>query len=305
MIERFHPWSIALYRLTDSNAHMFLDDVDSEGALDSNGVFGPLFQNKTVANLGLSESLFAERYTHIVDGEIHGEKKIPVGCVLKPASGWQGDGVEFHFNGIDAAEMQRLAGTGDEFLIEQILPPHVYSMQVWPYSFNTLRFLTFYDEGKARIAAVVHKWGTKASGELDNFSKGGLTTFVSGGTMGYTFEDFSPMSMRWGLDGKRRGSDRFPMYDHAYRFERHPESDNQIFGKRIPFWDEAQHMVLDSAKRLYDGGFLRYLGLDVMITPTGPKIIEINPDPGVHLIQVHKPLLSNPEFKRFVDRWTH
>ena len=54
---------------------------------------------------------------------------------------------------------------------------------------------------------------------------------------------------------------------------RHPETGVSIDGFRIPFWQEAVELARDAHLRFDSFG---YLGWDVAITPTGPKIIEAN-----------------------------
>lgn len=302
----FTPWSQALYGLTpdviaDRKDH-YLSDVQSERLLACNPHW-ETYMNKVDAQVNGEAGTFAQRYAWADDGNLFGMPYVDSPCVVKPISGNQGWGVRLRPEGISNGMLRTLAVT-DDFIVEEALQNHSYASEIWPHSSNTIRILTYHDGQSAQVAASVHKWGTNHSGWLDNFTQGGLTTYIQGGIMGYTLEDYSPLELRRNFSGDRCGSDRKGFYNHSYRYDIHPESGARILGKQIPFWREAVAMVLRSAETYHANGWLNYIGYDVIITPDGPRIVELNPEPGVHLIQMHIPLMVNQRFKRFVEQWT-
>jgi hypothetical protein len=217
-------------------------------------------------------------------------------CVIKGVGESSGDGIIFS----DCADNDLLDEIFDNSYSEKLLvskwvEPHEYARKIWPNSGNSLRFLVYSPEGEpSKIAACVHKWGTKFSGHLDNWNKGGLTTQVLNGRLLGTMEDFTTIDQRGGNGSLREPT--FPEQPNIFGY--HPESGIRIMGVEIPFWNEAVEMVLSASEILRDD--LPYIGWDVIITDDGPRIIEGNPWPGIQLIQVHCPLFVDLDFKKFM-----
>ena len=63
---------------------------------------------------------------------------------------------------------------------------------------------------------------------------------------------------------------------------RHPDTHRRLVGARIPFWDE----VLEAAARCGPATGLRYVGADVVVTDSGPLILEVNARPGLQIQNV-------------------
>ena len=64
----------------------------------------------------------------------------------------------------------------------------------------------------------------------------------------------------------------------------------------MPFWEETRQLVLDASSRLK---FMEYVGWDIIISPTGPVILEANINSGMNVLQVHGPLLADPRAKAY------
>lgn len=75
----------------------------------------------------------------------------------------------------------------------------------------------------------------------------------------------------------------------------HP-SYNVLAEGTIPFWKDIFRDSVGMAKLFFGS---EVLGFDFGITPNGPKLMEINTFPGLHYIQMFKPLLSNDVFKNY------
>ncbi|TFH63939.1 MAG: hypothetical protein E4G91_07345 [Candidatus Zixiibacteriota bacterium] len=138
-------------------------------------------------------------------------------------------------------------------LIQEYVEQHEILQRIQPHSLNTLRVVTFInDGGEVEVLATMVKLGLGAS-TVDNLSKGGFAARVDeGGILQKAILEES-------------GS-----YEPA---EKHPTTNQQIEGVRLPFFDEAVALAIRAQLHIPQ---LRTLGWDIAITPKGPIIIETN-----------------------------
>lgn len=61
--------------------------------------------------------------------------------------------------------------------------------------------------------------------------------------------------------------------------ERHPDTGLQLIGRTIPYWDEVMAVSRRAARAVP----LKYLGVDISISRTGPVLLEINVRPGLEI----------------------
>ena len=74
-------------------------------------------------------------------------------------------------------------------------------------------------------------------------------------------------------------------YDGKNYFEVHPDNGNQIFGKKIPYWNEILEISVQTAASFP----LNYLGVDIVIDQQlGPLIMEVNVRPGLGIQLANK-----------------
>ncbi len=66
--------------------------------------------------------------------------------------------------------------------------------------------------------------------------------------------------------------------------ERHPDSGIALVGRKLPFWPE----VVELAHRAARAVPLKYLGVDISISPNGPQLLEINVRPGLEIQNVNQ-----------------
>ena len=66
--------------------------------------------------------------------------------------------------------------------------------------------------------------------------------------------------------------------------DRHPDSNIQLIGRTMPFWPE----IIELAKRAARAVPLKYLGVDISISPDGPQLLEINVRPGLEIQNVNE-----------------
>jgi len=66
--------------------------------------------------------------------------------------------------------------------------------------------------------------------------------------------------------------------------ERHPDSGIQLIGRTLPYWPE----IIDLAQLAARAVPLKYLGVDISISPDGPQLLEINVRPGLEIQNVNE-----------------
>lgn len=66
--------------------------------------------------------------------------------------------------------------------------------------------------------------------------------------------------------------------------DRHPDTGIALLGRALPFWTE----VIALAERAAQAVPLKYLGVDISISPDGPLLLEINVRPGLEIQNVNE-----------------
>ena len=183
---------------------------------------------------------------------------------------------------VEAPALERLVGA-DLQVVVPFIEQAAYARAIFPGSANSIRILTMFEEeaNEAFIAAAVHRFGTTVAGApVDNWSRGGLSAWIDKDTgelgRAYRFRD-----------GELSAHDS------------HPDTGAAIAGTTVPGWPALRRAILDLASQV---PFLPYVGWDVVLTDGGFVILEGNNRSDVNLIQVHRPLLSDPRVRRFYRR---
>lgn len=171
----------------------------------------------------------------------------------------------------------------DGYLATEFVRQHAYAASIYPDATNTVRVLTLWDDETDGpfVAAAVHRFGTRRSAPVDNWTAGGLSALVDVET------------------GRIGRAASYPHAGRIERFGRHPETGTAIEGVYVPGWEAIKARVLAMARTL---PFVPYIGWDIVVTAEGFKVIEGNNCPGINLIQVHFPLLRDPRIRRFYER---
>lgn len=137
-----------------------------------------------------------------------------------------------------------------EVLIEEKIQQHPDLNVLYGGSVNTLRLVTFLkDDGEAVVLNSVFKIGN--SGNVDNFSSGGM----------YTFVDQNGVVMIDAID------------EEGNVYKNHPQTGQLIKCFRVPCYQEAVSMVCKAIKEIPQ---VRYVGFDVAVGKDGPLIVEGN-----------------------------
>jgi hypothetical protein len=305
----FSRWSYFIYELNKHDPRMFINDcadlANINGANEPAGDQKVIF-SKYVESLGAPcpciHAVIVKGHIYIldvmaqtgIDWLLDLIEKSPGGIVFKPMIGSEGIGVAFLKRNAQGYELNGRIATHhdvkavvmqlDNYLITDFVMQHEYAAKLYPQTTNTLRLLTLwdYDTDRPFLAAAVQRIGTSRSYPVDNFimGAGGLSALVD------------PDTGELGCGVYR--SDAGPVR----RYERHPENGNPIDGVYVPRWQETLADILRFSSRM---PYLPLIGWDVVMTPNGYQIIEINPSSGFYVIQVHKPLLADRRVKRFFD----
>lgn len=145
--------------------------------------------------------------------------------------------------------------------LEDVITQHKDMNKLCDTSCNTIRIMTFNNNGKSEILAAVLRVGNGVN-PVDNFHAGGMTAEIDLET------------------GKVINS---ALSKDLQEFKEHPTSKVKFVGFQIPCWDELKQMVL---KASLESDKILVVGWDVAITTDGPIIIEGNRRPGFDVIQV-------------------
>lgn len=220
----------------------------------------------------------------------------PSSLVIKPVGGIQGRGMlilkEVTYSGAEIAGMTvdgrnvafpEIAAHVDQahgiryqghaghtlevsgYILEERLEQHPFFAKVNPYTTNTLRVVTFLGAaGEVNVDFAVARFGRKGH-VADNWDQGGISVHVD---------------PRTGVLG--RGVLK-PKHGGAW-VEQHPDTGVAFRGEQVPLWAEVI-AVCEQAARVTPQ--LRSVGWDVIVTPSGPRIIEGNPDWDLLMVQVH------------------
>jgi hypothetical protein len=132
---------------------------------------------------------------------------------------------------------------------------------------STARIVTCRNErGAFEVTNAVFRMACRANSVVDNFHAGGIVAKVdvATGVLGRAVE-----GGRWGTG--------------TGWHDRHPVTEAQIAGRRLPCWDQA----LDLARRAHGTAFSdqAIIGWDVAILDDGPHLVEANKGPCVDLLQ--------------------
>lgn len=200
--------------------------------------------------------------------------------VAKVTDDCGGKGVDIYNMGDyeDKKDLYNKLIANKQFLLEECIAQNSTMAKLYANSINSLRIITFVaDDGEVIIMNVVLRIGN--GGVVDNFSSGGMYTFVSD-----------------------TGKVLVPAIDEKGNiYKVHPISKERIVDFEIPNFNEVIKYVKKLAKVVPE---VRYVGWDIALTNNGVDVIEGNEYSGVFQI---KPSLSKehigllPKYKKYMD----
>ena len=148
--------------------------------------------------------------------------------------------------------LKRLKETGNDF-VEEYVVQHKDLMRLAPSGLNTLRIVTRLNSNdEVEILGTTFRISIKSS--IDNWSAGNIA---------------APVNISTGIvDGPAFYKDITKPDEY-----RHPITNVEIIGFKIPYWNEALQLAKDAA--LFNKKN-RCIGWDIAITDDGPELIEGN-----------------------------
>lgn len=139
------------------------------------------------------------------------------------------------------------------FLLEERLLPHPALQRLLNGGLSSIRINTFLAKtGTCKIHLAYLRIGAKGKA-TDHSSNGGI---------------YVPIEKETGVLGKG-----FQAAGIDKKISRHPESNCKLEGEVVPMWDQVRHLVEHAAFSIPG---IRWIGWDVVVTPSGPVIIEGN-----------------------------
>ncbi len=220
--------------------------------------------------------------------------QLPVGerVFMKPLGGAEGkklysvhrveDGLRINRQHVDIETASRMITAANRpLIIEDLVEQHPSQAELYPETTNTLRLLTMIDleTHEPFIVIAVQRIGSAASGNVDNWTQGGLSARIDLET------------------GTLSKAARLPRGLELEWFSTHPDSGAAIEGSPVPHWPEVKDVVLRAARAI---SFLEYVGWDVIVGPDGPVVLEANINSGMNVLQVHQPLLADPRVRAYL-----
>ncbi len=146
------------------------------------------------------------------------------------------------------------------FLIEEVIEQNKVLNELNPSCINTIRVVTIYNNGVANVAYACLRIGIDKF--VDNFNSGGMVVPID----------------------ELIGEIKYPAIDKSnHIFYKHPTTNKDIVGFKIPYWNEVIAFCKDLALEVKEVGIV---GWDIAMTPTGPTIIEGNDYPGHDVYQL-------------------
>ena len=188
--------------------------------------------------------------------------------IVKPIDDEGGNGVEkfVYSDDLNCKELYDKLVSNGQLLIEECIKQHEDMNVLYDKSVNTMRMFTFYKNGESFFLQAVLKIGN--GGVVDNFSSGGMYTYVSDAGDVYV--------------------EAIDKNDNIYHT--HTISNHKIVGFKVPMFNEAIDLVKEAAKVIPE---VAYVGWDIAISESGPVIVEGNCFPGV--FQVKPSLVDKKE----------
>jgi hypothetical protein len=303
-----------LWELTRDTVDQYLSDLEYRAVGRINGEANAGLKNKALFHLIVSSThdhLVPDVYGLVRDGDVVTIEQFGGGgsidrlvellgngpVVAKPVTAAKGDDVrilnredgQVHVNGQPVEEETLLGVLGDDR--DLLLMEHVgqadYAATIFPGATNTLRLLTMIDPetGEPFIASGVHRFGTRSSSHIDNWSAGGVSAGIDLET------------------GELEGVVSSPTDDsnETGRLKAHPDTGARIAGVELPSWDRIKETVLDLAATY--SWLWPHVGWDIIVRDDRGAVTVLEGDHGSidADLQAHGPLLADDRVRRFYE----
>ena len=162
------------------------------------------------------------------------------------------------------------------YLLEECAEDHPFFKEINPYTATVLRIVTYLNpNGQVDVDFAIARLGRKGS-QAANWDQGGLSVKI----------DVETGMLGAGVIKPNHGGGWHIV---------HPDSGVPFLGRTIPLWNEVLQ-ACKLAAAVSPG--LRSVGWDVILTPTGPCIIEGNTDWTLSVVQIHSDGYLTPKVRQ-------
>ncbi len=308
----FYSNRIDLYNLTEDNYKFFLSDFTYYKLHPINNIFSRWIDDKLTMRLILEpfSEYLPEYFYHLVDGEVIRLLDCPESSgnsmediitllmnykalAVKPLAGTSGEGFVKLSHGSEGfkynqnpttvkvllekfSEWKRQNGLGT--LITEFIQPHHQLAKIWPESTNSIRLSVIRRKHrKAEIINAMIRFGASVGGLIDNIGPGGFSIID--------------------LESGRFFDSKIVKNDKLFKCTFHPDTNEPLSGI-IPHWDLVKEKILQISNYIPQ---IISMGLDIAITETGFKILEINSHEGNTINQSYHPYLLDDPTKSFYN----
>ena len=202
--------------------------------------------------------------------------------IIKPAGSYGGKNIEIlkRSDAIGPEQMWEKVKDRIPFVVEELIEQAPEMSAFYPNSVNTIRYNTFYHEGKLTKLQAALRMGRGGS-VVDNASAGGIYTLVDPDT----------------------GRILCPARSDANElFENHPDTGAHFEGEYIPRWDELNAIVEKVVQVVPDQ---KLVGWDFAFSKDGWVLVEGNTTPGLQSFDLDhgmRPLVEKT-FGQVVPLW--
>lgn len=320
----FYPGKMEIYGLNNNNYQEYVPDYHYFLLHPLNHHFRIWINDKLTLKYILNNTLFQHimpeyyvyvendgKYTYLMDFPSSIIKnddvllnllKCKKELVLKPNSGASGGfgfiKLEYKDNNLlennKQINIERLNYIRDSirnYIITDYVHQHEELSAIWPYSECTLRIIMCkniketYDADEWSCISSFARFGTKFSAGTSNLMSGGIG-------VGFDF------------DSGRYYESCFRYKQHCengtWKLKEHPDSGVQWAGKIVPQWEYVKRKIYEICHYISS---LSFFGLDIIITPDGMKLLEINTLPSMESAQaISGPSMENTKIREFFIR---
>lgn len=166
------------------------------------------------------------------------------------------------------------------YLVQERVKQHGFFERLNPFTPNTIRVVTYRSDNEITVQYAVLRLGRKGN-RVDNWDAGGISVNIN---------------VHTGVLGKGLSK---PEHGGVW-YSHHPDSGVQFEGLVIPMWEEVVSICKRAAELT---PFVRSIGWDVIVSPTGPVLIEGNPSWDLNMVQVHSDGYLSSEFREELRKY--
>lgn len=149
-------------------------------------------------------------------------------------------------------------GNSDRAIIEYCIQTPEFFTNIYPDGVPDIRLITL----KGEIIAAMLRIPTNQSDGKGNLHQGALGIAVD---------------IKSGILGQA--------YNYKSYLDYHPDTNAQIKGLKVPYWDE----IIEVTQKIAQISPLKYMGIDMVIDKkVGPLVMELNVRPGIEIQNVGK-----------------